>query len=252
MPRSRIAALNVYPVKSCAGFSQDRVRVATRGLVATTPSGSAGDREWMIVDRDGRFVSQREYPRLALIRTSLEGGMLVLCDAGPRAARGVRSRHSNGATREVVVWNSHVPAHDAGDVAAAWLVARFSAPTFASSASIRRIDVCRNPDLRRRLGRAHGVRGRVSAAGRSRNPRSPNSTAARGRRLTCVADEPFPAEHRARGPRPVRRGPHRHARRRRCRREARQAVHALPDHDHRPGHGRSRRGAPCHACAASA
>ena len=126
MPRSRITALNVYPVKSCAGFAQDRVRVAARGLVAATPWGSAGDREWMIVGGDGRFVSQREYPGLALIRTSLDGAMLVLAIPG-RPALEVSVAPQRGATREVVVWNSRVPAHDAGDAAAAWLSALLGA-----------------------------------------------------------------------------------------------------------------------------
>ena len=120
MPRSCISALNVYPVKSCAGFGQDRVRVATRGLVAITPAGNAGDREWMIVDRGGRFVSQREHPRLALIATSVEGGMLVLATAG-QSPLAVSLAPNGGVPREVVVWDSRVSAHDAGDAAAAWL-----------------------------------------------------------------------------------------------------------------------------------
>ena len=50
MPRATIAALNVYPVKSCRGIGLDEARVAARGLVAATPSAEAGDREWMIVE----------------------------------------------------------------------------------------------------------------------------------------------------------------------------------------------------------
>ena len=54
-----IAALFVYPVKSCRGIALDFARLAERGL--------EHDREWMIVDGDGRFVTQRDVPRLALI-----------------------------------------------------------------------------------------------------------------------------------------------------------------------------------------
>ena len=126
MPSSRITALNVYPVKSCAGFGQEHVRVATRGLVAATPAGSTGDREWLIVDRDGRFVTQREYPRLALVGTRLGAGMLVLATAG-RPPLAVPLAPLAGPTREVVVWNSQVRAHDAGDAAAAWLSALLGA-----------------------------------------------------------------------------------------------------------------------------
>ena len=120
MPQARIAALNVYPVKSCRGIGLNEARMAARGLVAVTPSASVGDREWMIVGPDGSFVTQRDYPRLALIGTSLAPGALILSSVG--TAPLVISLESRGDTlREVTVWNSRVPAHDAGDAAAGWL-----------------------------------------------------------------------------------------------------------------------------------
>ena len=122
MPRATIAALNVYPVKSCRGIGLDKARVAARGLVAATPTTEAGDREWMIVAPDGRFVTQRDDPRLALIGTSLAPGALVLSAAGV-APLAVSLESRGGTAREVTVWNSRVPARDAGDAAAGWLAA---------------------------------------------------------------------------------------------------------------------------------
>jgi len=120
MPRARIAALNVYPVKSCRGIDLDSARVAARGLVAVTAAQSVGDREWMIVGPDGHFVTQRDDPRLALIRTSLAPDALVLSAAGV-APLAVPLESPGGTAREVVVWDSRVPANDAGDAAARWL-----------------------------------------------------------------------------------------------------------------------------------
>ena len=120
MLRATIAALNVYPVKSCRGIGLDEAVVATRGLVAATSSASVGDREWMIVNPNGHFVTQRDDPRLALIGTGIAGGALVLSAAGvaplalPLEARGDNAR-------EVTVWSSQVAARDAGDAAATWL-----------------------------------------------------------------------------------------------------------------------------------
>ena len=54
-----ITSLHTYPVKSLAGISLPRVLVEKRGL--------AYDRRWMLVDRDGLFISQREIPQLALL-----------------------------------------------------------------------------------------------------------------------------------------------------------------------------------------
>ncbi|MGH8186460.1 MAG: MOSC domain-containing protein, partial [Steroidobacteraceae bacterium] len=53
----RISALNIYPVKSCRGIARERALV--------TATGFEHDREWLIVRPDGRFITQREQPRLA-------------------------------------------------------------------------------------------------------------------------------------------------------------------------------------------
>ena len=120
MPGARIAALNVYPVKSCRGLSLAGARVAVRGLVADIDATTVWDREWLVIDPGGRFVTQRETPRLALIATSIEGGALTLTTAD-RPPLEISLAPLQGPTRDVVVWSSVIPAHDAGDEAAAWL-----------------------------------------------------------------------------------------------------------------------------------
>lgn len=67
-------SLYVYPVKSCDGIAQSRVRLTRFGL--------AWDRCWMVIDRDGRFVSQREYPDMACVTPALTVGNLQLCAPG--------------------------------------------------------------------------------------------------------------------------------------------------------------------------
>ena len=119
MPGARIAALNVYPVKSCRGLGLAEARVAVRGLVAGTGASTAWDREWLVVDPDDRFVTQREIPTLALVATSIERGALVLATAA-RPPLEISLAPLQGATREVVVWGSVIRARDAGDEAAAW------------------------------------------------------------------------------------------------------------------------------------
>ena len=111
---ARIASIVVYPLKGAAGIPVDAAEVRVTGL----STGGIGDREWMAVDRDGRFVSQRELPRLALVRPSIDGGRVVLRAPGlaPMALPA-----QGGALRDVVVWKSLVRGFDAGDGAAAWL-----------------------------------------------------------------------------------------------------------------------------------
>jgi uncharacterized protein YcbX len=66
----RITSLHVYPLKSAAGLS-----VPTAML---TQSGFAYDREWMVIDTDANFLTQREAPKLALVQPRLSADALIL------------------------------------------------------------------------------------------------------------------------------------------------------------------------------
>ena len=66
----RLVALNLHPVKSCAGVALDEALLIETGLDL--------DRAWMVVDADGRFVTQRELPRMALVRPTLKHSEIVL------------------------------------------------------------------------------------------------------------------------------------------------------------------------------
>lgn len=109
-----ISQLNVYPIKSCAGIARDSVRL--------TPYGLEHDRNWMVVDAQGRFVTQRTHPRMALIRPALDDGELTV--AAPEMAAlklALDPAALAGAPRvAATVWNDTVAALDAGDEAARW------------------------------------------------------------------------------------------------------------------------------------
>ena len=73
-----ISRLLLYPIKGCRGVSLRSARLDATGLVV----GDVGDREWMVVDEHGEFLSQRELPRMALIQTSLSNSALHLAAPG--------------------------------------------------------------------------------------------------------------------------------------------------------------------------
>ncbi|WP_324918242.1 MOSC domain-containing protein [Ramlibacter sp.] len=107
---ARIARLFVYPVKSCAGIELTEAVLTATGLDL--------DRAWMVVDEEGTFVSQRELPRMALVRTQLKGSEVVL------RAPGMLSLHLavdevEGPAR-VRVWDDELDAYDMGAVASQW------------------------------------------------------------------------------------------------------------------------------------
>ena len=108
-------------MKGARGVALDRCVVETTGV---THDGAA-DREWMIVDGDGRFVTQRDVAALALVSPSVHAGGLRL-DAPGRAPLLVDAARVANDAREVQVWRSHVRGHDAGDEAARWLSAHLA------------------------------------------------------------------------------------------------------------------------------
>jgi uncharacterized protein YcbX len=110
-----IASLFVYPVKSCRGIALDRACMTATGL--------QHDREWMVVTPEGRFLTQREYPRLALIVPSFVDDASLRLEAPGLPALDVPLHHArNGADhREVTVWRAKCLGWDEGDTAARWL-----------------------------------------------------------------------------------------------------------------------------------
>ncbi len=107
---ARISRLWVYPVKSCAG-----VEVTECVL---TETGFDLDRAWMVVDEQGEFISQREFPRLALVKPLLKHNELILRAPGMLALH-LAIDGVEGAVK-VRVWDDIVSAYDMGNVAAQW------------------------------------------------------------------------------------------------------------------------------------
>jgi len=108
---ARIASLHCYPLKSARGMELQDAEL--------TPAGLAQDRSWMVTTPSGRFLTQRELPRLALVKTGLSGDNLIL--EAPSLGRLTVAVQELRERVPVVVWNDPCPAFDAGDAAAHWL-----------------------------------------------------------------------------------------------------------------------------------
>ena len=107
-----LEALYRYPVKSLAGEAFDTLEVDARG--------PRHDRHWMVVDAAGRFLTQRQWPRMALVAAHVTArGELQL------RAPGMADLHlpaRDGDARQVVeVWGDTVDAVASGAAADAWL-----------------------------------------------------------------------------------------------------------------------------------
>jgi uncharacterized protein YcbX len=111
---AHIEQLILYPIKGCRGIAVERATLAATGLEVD----GIGDREWVVVDADGEFLSQRELPKMALIETRLTGNSLRL--KAPGMLQLDVPFASEGDVLPVQVWDDRISAVTQGEVADAW------------------------------------------------------------------------------------------------------------------------------------
>jgi uncharacterized protein len=107
-----VTEINIYPVKSLGGISIDSGESTSRGL--------KHDRRFMLVDQNHEFLTQREHPQMATIRTALDGNDLVLTSPFEDSIT-VPLQPRLLPTRTVAVWSSRVHAHTVSAEADTWL-----------------------------------------------------------------------------------------------------------------------------------
>jgi uncharacterized protein YcbX len=109
VPRPRISALYVYPIKSCAGIAVESMRFDALGPL--------DDRRWMLVDDRGDFITQRDVPSLALVRPArVDGGLRVLAPGMPA----LQVAGTGGERRTTFCWDDRCAGFDEGIEARAW------------------------------------------------------------------------------------------------------------------------------------
>ena len=106
-----LSNLTYYPIKACRGFDLTESNVERMGL--------EHDRRMMVVTPEGEFLTQREYPRLALVTPTLKN------DSATLSAPNFDSIHFNiqksGTPWLVNIWKAKgVHAIDQGDETAQW------------------------------------------------------------------------------------------------------------------------------------
>jgi uncharacterized protein YcbX len=138
---SQLVSIHIYPMK--AG------RAVDLGEARVEPWGLAGDRRWMLADEDGRFISQREEPSLALVVVSTTPDSTTPDSTTPDSASPDSASPDSGALTvaapgrpdlriavpgpdapqlKVTVWSSVLVAAAAGAAADAWFSAYLGRP----------------------------------------------------------------------------------------------------------------------------
>jgi len=129
-----VTDLFIYPVKSTRGIARAAVRIAATGF--------EWDRQWMLIDHKGTFLSQRTHPQLAQIVPAVAPDALTL--RHPRLAPLTVPFAGHGKRFEVSVHRDRCVGIDQGQEAAAWVSA-------AAGQAVRLVRV--PPDPARRANR---------------------------------------------------------------------------------------------------
>jgi len=110
---TQILSLHIYPIKSCAGIELSSSELDRAGL--------QGDRQWMLVSPDGRFMTQRRWPEMARIQPSMSSSHLIVQAPGMDSLHvPLESDQKDGPVREVIVWKDRVLACEESAEASAW------------------------------------------------------------------------------------------------------------------------------------
>ena len=91
----------IYPIKSLGGISLQMAKVEERGLQY--------DRRWMLVDKNGMFLTQREYPQMALLQVNIKDDTLEVTHKVKTMSK-LQLPISNEKAKTIVVnvWNDVV------------------------------------------------------------------------------------------------------------------------------------------------
>jgi uncharacterized protein YcbX len=129
----RLVEIRRYPVKSLRGHLLERASVERIGL--------AGDRRWMIVDETGKFLTQRQYPKLAQLDATPTSNGVALRHAA-FGALDVEFPDERAPTEMVAVWRDIVAARVA-ESAGPYLSAFLAKPVrlaYLDDVAERRVD----------------------------------------------------------------------------------------------------------------
>jgi uncharacterized protein len=139
-----LASLHVYPIKSCAGTSVD-----------VWPAGELGfarDRRWMLTGDEGVFLSQRELPRMSLVKPEMKHDHISVTAPGMPTLE--VPFETDGDRSLARVWGDPVEVVNAGEEASRWFSEFLRFPcrlVHLPEDSIRRVD----PDFARPEDRVH-------------------------------------------------------------------------------------------------
>ena len=115
----QLSEIFIYPVKSLGGISMPSAIVTSRGLQY--------DRRWMLVDEQNKFLTQREHPKMALLKTAIDSHSIKIYHAANIADTILLPLvPAPSETIRVNVWDDYCEAQPAAAVINKWFSQKLS------------------------------------------------------------------------------------------------------------------------------
>lgn len=103
--------LNIYPIKSCSGIQLQQAETENRGFPM--------DRRWMLVEADGKFISQRKTPQLGQFNILISDNSLTVSYPGESPLSIGLNSHLQQQV-EIQIWNDTLHCHHVAHHASKW------------------------------------------------------------------------------------------------------------------------------------
>jgi uncharacterized protein YcbX len=120
----KLSEIYIYPIKSLGGIRLDVTNITTRGL--------ENDRRFMLVDENGRFLSQREHPQLAVFQTEIEAESLKITHKKNGSTLQISLQYSLNLkvtqSLNVQIWDDETSAIEVSPEASSWFTQAIGIP----------------------------------------------------------------------------------------------------------------------------
>jgi len=112
MPELRLSEIWIYPVKSLGGIRIQHARILDKGIEF--------DRRWMLVDNQNRFLTQREYPKMALFLSTIAEREIIIHHKNNASSIRIPLHPHQGTPEKFTIWDDVVEAAEVSTEISRW------------------------------------------------------------------------------------------------------------------------------------
>ncbi len=111
MSELKLTQISIYPIKSLGGITLSQANVLGKGLQY--------DRRWMLVDGDGKAMTQRTFPKMALFKLSIDKEKITIKHRDNHLDLPLENR-SLSIPLQVNIWDDTVSAYEISFLTSQW------------------------------------------------------------------------------------------------------------------------------------